>query len=98
MWKYYALVFVALALVLAYTYVADPCNQLLRTDFAAKNPTYEIVDSGADRGAPEIVDCLISYRKPGDKQVYQDTWVYQYQKTDWAFSRIAESGKKKQTP
>jgi hypothetical protein len=98
MWKYYLLLVVALALVLAYTYVADPCNRLLRTEFAQRNPSYVILDSGADKGAPEIVDCRVSYRKPGDTKVYQDTWVYQFQKTHWELSRVVEADAKKQTP
>lgn len=98
MWKYYVLMFVALALVLAYTWVADPCNRLLRTDFAQRNPSYLILDSGADRGAPESVRCHISYRKPGDREIYEDAWVYQYQGTRWEFSKVVETGKRRQAP
>ena len=89
MWKYYALLLAAVALVLAYTYVADPCNRLLRTDFARMHPDFEILDSGAEQGSPESVRCQISYRKPGSPDVYREVWVYQYQGTAWEFSRVA---------
>lgn len=96
MWKYYALLFVAVGLVLAYVYVADPCNRLLRTDFMKANPSYVILDSNAESGAPESVHCRISYKKPGDDLIYEDVWVYMYGETSWEFSGIAESGRKKQ--
>ncbi len=76
MWKYYALMFVAVALILAYTYVADPCHKMLRTDFAKANPNFVILDSEAESGAPESVHCRISYQKPGDDGTYEDVWVY----------------------
>jgi hypothetical protein len=96
MWKYWVLMFVVLVAVLFYTYVADPCNRLLRTDFSAKYPDYVILDSGARTGSPESVHCQISYRKPGDARVYEDVWVYQYQGTAWQFSKVVETGKRRQ--
>lgn len=97
MWKYYILAVVAVALILSYTYISDPCNRTLRTDFAQRNPSYLILDSGADEGTQEVAYCRISYRKPGDTEIYQDIWVYQYQGTRWEFSKTVET-EKKQTP
>jgi len=93
MWKYYLLVFAAVALVLAYVYVADPCNRLLQVDFARMRPGHVLLDSGAESGSPESVHCRISYRKPGSGEVFEDVWVYQYSGTAWEFSRIAETKK-----
>ena len=97
MWKYYVLLFVALVLVLAYTYIADPCNRLLRTDFEQRNPSYALLDSRAVSGSPEAVRCRVSYRKPDDKETYEDVWVYRYQGTRWEFSKVAEAEKTGQT-
>ena len=98
MWKYYALLFAAVVAILAYTYVADPCHKLLRTDFAQQYPSYEIAGSGADKGSPEAVRCRVSYRKPGDEKVYEEIWLYTYQATRWKFSKVIETENGRQTP
>lgn len=94
MWKYYLVIFAALVLVLGYTWVADPCNRLARADFAERNPSFAILDSGADGGSPASVHCHVTYRKPADDEVYEDIWVYQRTTTAWQFDRVAETGKR----
>ncbi len=96
MWKYYLLLFASVAAVLAYTYIADPCNRMLRSDFALKYPSYAIEGSEARKGSPEAVLCHISYRKPGDVGIYEETWLYQYDRTSWKFSRVVEAEKRRQ--
>jgi len=96
MWKYYLIMFAVLVGVLWYTYEADPCNRLLRTDFARQNPAYELLSSEAHSGSPESVHCQISYRKPGDEGVYEATWLYGFQDKGWRFSRVVETEKPKQ--
>jgi hypothetical protein len=91
MWKYYAFLLAALVLVLAYVYVADPCNRLLRTDFARMKPGHWLLDARAERGSPESVRCRISYREPQSGAIFEDVWMYQYAGTAWQFSRIAET-------
>lgn len=91
MWKYYVLLFGALVLVLAYVYVADPCNRLLRTDFARMHPGFVILDSSAENGSAESVHCRITYREPERGEVHEDVWVYQFRDTAWEFSRVAET-------
>ncbi|RIL06170.1 MAG: hypothetical protein DCC71_07695 [Proteobacteria bacterium] len=79
MWKYYALLFTAVALVLAYTYVADPGDVLL--------------DSGAEMGSAESVRCRISYRDPGGT-THEAVWLYHHHDTAWEFGRVVESDEK----
>lgn len=93
MWKYYVLLFTAVALVLAYTYMADPCHRLLRTDFARLRPGQVLLDSGAETGSPESVRCRISFRADGG-EVHEEVWLYQYHGTAWEFTRVVEAGKK----
>lgn len=93
MWKYYALLFTAVALVLAYTYVADPCNRLLRTDFARMRPGDVLLDSGAEMGSAESVRCRISYRDPGGT-THEAVWLYHHHDTAWEFGRVVESDEK----
>lgn len=90
MWKYYVMLFGAVALVLAYTYVADPCNRLLKADFARMHPGWWLLSSEAERGSPESVRCRISYRKPESPVVHEEVWVYHFRDTAWEFSRVAE--------
>jgi hypothetical protein len=94
MWKYWALLFVAFALVLAYTYVADPCNRLLRTDFARMRPGHVLLDSGAEMGSAESVRCRISYRDP-EGQRHEALWLYQYHDTAWEFGRVVETDQRR---
>jgi hypothetical protein len=55
-----------------------------------------IVDSGARSGSPESVHCHVAYRKPGDGEVYEDVWLYQHRGTAWEFSRVVETGKRRE--
>lgn len=91
MWKYYAILFSAVALVLAYTYMADPCNRLLKADFARMHPGDVLLSAAAESGSPESVHCRISYRTPASAQLHEDVWVYQRTDTAWEFSRVAET-------
>lgn len=96
MWKYYALLFTVVVVALFYAYLADPCNRLVRLEFAQQHPDYEVIDSDADEGSPESVQCHVTYRKPGDPQVYKDIWLYQNlgrrSKQGWEFAKVIESG------
>jgi hypothetical protein len=98
MWKYWAIMFVALLSVLAYTYLADPCNRLLRADFALRHPGDEIIDTGAEKGSPESVHCHVSYRKPGEQSRYEEVWLYQYEGTRWEFARVVEPSNRRPPP
>ena len=89
--KYYALMFVVVAIALYYAFIKDPCNQQLRDDFSNRHPTYEILSSEAAEGSPESVRCHISYRMADSEQVHDDIWLYLYTKRGWEFSRILES-------
>ncbi|MEB2345808.1 MAG: hypothetical protein OZ948_13840 [Deltaproteobacteria bacterium] len=93
MWKYYALLFTAVAAVLAYTYMADPCHRLLRTDFARMRPGQVLVSSEAEKGSPSSVRCRISFREPGGSELREEVWIYQYHETAWEFARVVEAGK-----
>lgn len=93
MWKYYLLLFTAVALVLAYTYVADPCHRLLRTDFERLRPGQVLLDSGAESGSPSSVRCQISYREQGSEEIREDVWLYQFHGTAWEFAKVVETGK-----
>jgi hypothetical protein len=88
MWRYYLVLFAAFAAVLAYTYVADPCNRLLRSDFLRMRPGHVLLRSDAEAGSPEIVHCRVRYRTPLGEQAQEDVWVYQYRDTAWELSRI----------
>jgi hypothetical protein len=95
--KYYFLLALVAAGFLVYVFLQDPCNQTLRADFSEKHPGYKILDSSAVEGSPESVSCHIYYKKPDSQQVYEDVWLYVKPDGEWQFSRILESGKKKQT-
>lgn len=98
MLKYYLLAFVVLAIALAYAYVSDPCHQLVRMEFAERYPEYEIVDSDAQEGSPEKVQCLVSYQKPGSAEIHQEGWVYISGKEGWELSRVVEMHAREETP
>ena len=98
MLKYYVLIFLAVGIGLFYVFIKDPCNQQLRSDFANKHPSYEILDTGASEGSPESVRCQISYRKPDSEQIHKDTWLYQDKGRGWEFSRILETPNEEQAP
>ena len=91
MLKYYLLMIGIVGLALLYAFTVDPCNKLLRTDFASQHPDYRILDSDAEHGSPESVRCLIAYRKPGSERIYEDVWLYQNRGTGWKFSRVVET-------
>ena len=93
MLKYFVFLFVVVGLALFYVFIKDPCNQQVRTDFAAKYPSYKILDSAAAQGSPESVRCQVSYRKPDSEQILEDTWLYMHSDRGWEFSRIIEAGK-----
>jgi len=88
--KYYVALFLIAGIVLFYVFRQDPCNELLRTDFADKYPDYTLLSSGADEGSPDSVHCQISYRRPDSEQVHEETWLYQNQGSGWSFSRLLE--------
>jgi hypothetical protein len=90
MLKYGLLAIAILGIALFYAYVTDPCNKLVRTDFASRHPDYRILDSDAAEGAPESVRCRIAYQKPDSDRIHEEVWVYQHEKkkTGWEFSRV----------
>lgn len=91
MLKYYVILFLLFGGALYYVFLQDPCNRQLRADFSAKYPDYEILDSAAGDGSPDTVQCHIYYNKPGDRQIYRDTWLYRNQGGGWTFSNILET-------
>ncbi len=92
MLKYYLLGFAVVAIALFYAYLADPCNKLVRMEFASRHPEYQILDSEAYQGSRETVRCRISYRKPDSEEVYREIWLYINGTEGWQFSRVLESG------
>ena len=98
MLKYYIVLFLIAGGVLFYVFSQDPCNTLVKTDFANKYPGYKILSSGAGEGSPDSVLCHISYQKPDGKQVYKDVWAYQNSDSGWRFSRILGGNESEQTP
>lgn len=98
MLKYYLLAFTVVAIALCYAYVADPCNQLVRMDFAERHPEYEIVDTEAHEGSRESVRCRILYRKPGSEEVHQAVWMYIDGEKGWEFSRVVETHARDEGP
>lgn len=96
MLKHYLFLAAVVALALLYAFIADPCNRLVRMEFSEKHPGYVVLDSGADKGSPESVCCHITYRKPDDRQVYEDVWLYRSVKDrgGWEFSRALETEKR----
>ncbi len=91
MLKYYLLLFVVVGVALFYVYVSDPCNQLVRMEFASRYPDYTILESGAEEGSRESVRCRIAYRKPGSEQVHDELWLYLHQGHSWEFSKVIET-------
>lgn len=91
MLKYYVILFLLFGGALYYVFQQDPCNKLLRTDFSARYPDYEILDSAPGEGSPDNVQCFVYYSKPGDRQIYRDTWLYRNEGDGYAFSNILES-------
>jgi len=96
--KYYLRAFAVVAIALLYAYVSDPCNKLVRMEFASRHPAYEIVDAEPDQGSPERVHCRISYRKPGSEEIHQDVWLYIHGEEGWEFSRVVETQSHDETP
>ena len=94
--KYYAVLILFSLGVLYYVFLEDPCNRQLRTDFLEKYPGYTLVDSASLQGSPLEVQCSVYYRKPDDKQVYQDVWSYKKSGSDWRFSRVLQSRRAEQ--
>lgn len=94
MLKYYIALFLVAAGVLYYVFLQDPCSQLVKTEFSAKYPDYEIMFTGATDGSPESVHCHITYENPENRQVYEDVWLYLNQGNGWVFSRILSSEQK----
>jgi len=98
MLKYYVALFLAAAAVLFYVYVEDPCNRQFRLEFSTRYPDYTILDTGADEGSKESVQCRVYYRKPDSTQMYEDVWLYKKSGDSWKFSRIAESHRRETMP
>ena len=96
MLKYSVFLIFVVALAVFYNYIKDPCNQQLSTDFSAKYPGYEILDSHASEGSPESVRCLVSFREPDSEQILEETWMYRYSKKGWEFSKIFKADKNEQ--
>jgi hypothetical protein len=91
MTKYYIALLLCAGAALFYVFTKDPCNQAIRADFAGRYPDYEILDSGAGEGSPEVVQCHIAYLKPNNQQVYEDIWTYENSAGDWVFSGAIET-------
>jgi hypothetical protein len=101
--KYYLLMVAVVALALLYAFVEDPCNRLVRMEFAEKHPGYVILDSHPDQGSPESVRCQITYRRPDDARVYEDVWLYHHvskggRGRGWQFARALETARRRDTP
>jgi hypothetical protein len=91
--KYYLILVVVMGVVLFNVFIKDPCNSLLRTDFSAKYPDYEILDAVSGEGSPDNVQCTVYYEKPANKDVYKDTWLYKNSSDGWKFSNILFTGR-----
>ena len=91
MLKYYLFAIAIVGIALLYAFNADPCNKLVRTDFASRHPDYRILDSDAEQGSRETVRCRIAYRKPDSGRIYEDVWLYKNEKSNWRFSRVLET-------
>ncbi len=99
MLKYYLLGFAVVGIALFYAYVADPCNKLVRMEFAERYPEYQIIDSEAYQGSRETVRCRISYRKPDSDEVHRQVWLYVNDgKEGWQFSKIVATKTDDETP
>ncbi len=92
--KYYALLFLAVGIVLYYIFIQDPCSNKIKTDFSRKYPDYKILNSGAGQTSLDNVNCHIHYRKPDSNQVYEDVWLYQKSGNEWSFSKILRTIRK----
>ena len=89
--KYYVLLVLAFFGVLFFVFLEDPCVGQLRTDFAERYPSYEILDSGAGTTSTTSAQCHIRYLKPDREQIYEETWLYRDAGSGWVFSRIIET-------
>ncbi|MBS93801.1 MAG: hypothetical protein CL799_05090 [Chromatiales bacterium] len=98
MYKYYFVLFLALAIALAYTFFEDPCARAFRTDFSDQYPGYKILDTSSSEGSPNSVQCHVYYKKPDSEQAFQDIWLYEDSGSGWSFSEIVASGELDQTP
>ena len=91
--KYYFILVLIMGAVLYYIFLEDPCNNMVRADFSAKNPGYEILNSGAGEGTPDNVQCHIHYQKPDSEEIYEEVWLYQKVGSDWSLSGVLETPK-----
>jgi hypothetical protein len=96
--KYYLLAIAVVGLALYYAYNTDPCNRLVRTDFASRHPDYQIIDSDPEQGSPESVRCRIVYRKPDSDQPQEAVWLYKHEKKGWRLYRASEPQPKVEKP
>jgi len=89
--KYYIILFMVMGAVLYYIFLEDPCNNMVRADFAEKNPDYKILNSGAGEGTPDNVQCQIYYQKPGSDEIYKEVLLYQKVGSDWSLSGVLDT-------
>jgi hypothetical protein len=89
--KYYVVLFLAFALVLLFVFAQDPCSSRLRTDFQSENPTFEILDTGAESTSTDSVSCRIRYREADSAVIYEDLWLYRNAGNGWSFAKILEA-------
>lgn len=90
MWKYWVIMLVILGALLVYSYFADPCIGLVRSEFVEKHPGAKIVSTDAEAGSPESVRCVVSYRKPGNQEIHKEVWWYKNPGSGWALHKIVE--------
>ncbi len=96
MLKYYVVLFLALAIALAYTFFEDPCNRMFRADFSDRYPDYKVLDTRSREGSTNSVQCQVFYKKPDSEQIFHEVWLYEDLGSGWGFSTVLESEEKYQ--
>jgi hypothetical protein len=89
--RYWIFMLVLLGALLVYAYYSDPCIGLVRGEFQARHPDWELVATDAESGSPESVRCVVSYRAPESRDVKRVIWWYRNDGGDWALFKVLDA-------
>ncbi|MBX7170877.1 MAG: hypothetical protein K1X72_07965 [Pyrinomonadaceae bacterium] len=82
-WKLILPVFIfifVVALGIFYVWYNRPNDEVVKKDFLAKNPTFEVKSLYVGEGNSDFAEYHINYKKPNDEKVYE--FITTYQKCD----------------
>lgn len=82
-WKLFALIIISLiatsifALGVIYIWFDRPNDEAVKTEFLAKNPTFEVTSLYVGEGNSDFAEYHINYKKPNDEKLYEYITTYQ---------------------